>query len=248
MVNSSKTWHKPFRVDENAFRNLDKILSEVGVLKRITIRCADGLERRLSSIEELIGYDNQRSKNIQGIDFEYQGCGSAKLSLQGEWVYGMAETQVNLSGEEQTVIQVLSKIENELENSSPPYKAFCAKVWQHGVPFGVSMVVISLVLVLFVIGLILSILVPDDLDLEYEPGLIFVVTITWVVSSLGLFVTAGRGLRKFQSWLFPTATFRVGRETSYLDSLEEKQKTVVRGSILVVLTLIATLLVSWWMN
>jgi hypothetical protein len=221
-------------------RSLSKLLSsEIGDVS-FSAECADGVTRKFSSIDELIAFDNPRTKEIirlkmiaRSDDFKRRG----EIDLSGSRRRGIS---IRIEGSDDVVVSLKESILEIVSSMRPMYS------WLHRY----DLVSVTLVIQML-IGVLPAIVVAvraTDVPIsgsisERSAARVVLIGLVLPVVSIALGTFANR----FRNSFFPKAFFAIGQSNRRLQKLETIQTAVVVGFFVSFAASVVVAVVQTWM-
>lgn len=125
-MNTSKSafFRQSFVMTEQDLTKLHRALTEFGDDTKIEIECADGLNRKLSTLEELLEFENPPNKAIQKLMLSSRGGNYERSAVLRFMNSDDSNMWLTMEGPEEAVMTLTSLVEERLASMKPWYSAF----------------------------------------------------------------------------------------------------------------------------
>lgn len=225
-----------FIAQKGDLRKLGKLLTErIGKLS-LNADCADGLNRKFASIEELIDYDNSKSKELirlrmsaKSEDYKQR----AEFDLSGSSWRGIS---IRIEASEDVVGRLKESVLDVVSEMRPMYS------WLHRhdfvlVALGIQILIGLIPGVLLAIGIVS---IPKNASFSVHGGI--QAAIIGLIAP-GFAILLGTIVNRFRDQIFPRAVFAIGHAERRLARLERLQLSVVVGFLV---SFAASVVVAIW--
>ena len=216
-VNYSEELSQAFIVGPDELKKLIELLQKR--IGEVTIRvdCIDKIERKFSTVKELIDYENPKSKRIRRIHLSARSDNyskSATIVFRGSFFMGVS---INVNGREDVVSRLKEDILDIVTGMRPWYDI----VYNSKVSITISFIfgMISMLWILSALGYKIGEIglinfLRDVMPIQLIASIMFVV-VWWFL------------LKKPYGYLFPQASFLIGQGKSRFKTLEKVRWGVV---------------------
>ncbi len=237
-TNKDASFRQCFVLTDQELGKLHRALTEFSDDIEIEIRCADGLNRNVSSVEELVQFENPPNKDIQELVLSSRGLNpyrSARLRFMNR---DDANVWLTMEGPEESVVRLNSSVEDRLASMKPWYAPFAKVNFVVGAFVLIGVAYIGL-LVVAATGILVTekTAAPDVLRSTALGNLI-------ALAAIGVPLILGFALNRWRKSLFPIGVFAIGQGQKRHADREWVRSTVVVGFVVSLVAGIVVLLVS----
>ena len=226
-----------FVLTEQELRKLYLALTEFSGNTSIEIKSADGLTRGVSTLDELLAFENPPNKDIQELVLSGKGRSSDRSASLRFMNSDDSNTWITMEGPEEAVVTFNASVEEQLSSMKPWYAVFAKLEF---LVIGLLLVVVAYLglLVLAATGLIGG-QKPSAPDLR-STALGNLIAVLLVSAPL----VVGLALNRWRRNLFPIGVFAIGQGRKRHADREWLRSTVVVSFAVSLAAGVALLLVS----
>ncbi|EGR0468965.1 hypothetical protein FG064_18465 [Vibrio cholerae] len=209
-----------FVLHENDLRKLWQKLEAYGCSVTATVKFSDKVERKVSNIENLLGFENSKKRSIQSIKFQSRSeDGHNWTSIEFDSSIYRTIT-VSSSGDDELVTKVSDEL-TEFTSGIKPWYSSVSRLdvfWLIFVPF----------VLVFMFADMMHASSSEDVALTFRQSATAIGVIAAIL--LGLYLSH-KILGTWKNYLFPIASFAIGQGAKRYKNQDQLRFTVVIGFI-----------------
>lgn len=225
-VNYSEELSQAFVVEPEELKKLVELLQKrVGTVS-ISADCVDNIERKFSTVKELIDYENPKSKRVCRI---YLSARSEDYSKSATLVFRDSSSfsggvSLNITAREDVVLRLKDKILDIVAGTRPWYNSLAR--FDSATPTGFVFYLLFFVVVIILstfIAFKFGLISDSKEEMKLRDQLRAFIWLTSIIFSIMYFAFFSKLLK----WLFPSAVFTIGQGESQYETLKRVQWGVV---------------------
>jgi len=224
-VNYSEELSQAFVVGPEELKKLAELLQKrIGEVS-ISADCTDKIQREFSTVEELIDYENPKSKRIGRIYLSAREGFEKSSTIAFRDSSSFSEgVSISITASEDVVVQLKDKMLDIVAGTRPWYNLLARfdSATLTGFVFYLLLLVVVIILGTF-IAFKFGFISDSKEEIEFGDQLEAVISVTSVIFSIVYFVY----FPKLLKWIFPSGVFTIGQEKSRFETLKRVQWSVV---------------------